>query len=83
MKGKKCYSHDIEIPNIADEFKGRSQQMPDFNELMKRHGEHGVMFFIEQIEKVEGIKGRHTFDLESRWEALKKAAANDQTFVPL
>ena len=42
----------------------------DFEDYVKRHGEHGVQALIEGYEKREGILCRNGVPLEERWKTL-------------
>ena len=49
--------------------------MLDFNEFLMRHGETGVQFIIEQIERLEGITARKQDTLEQRWTLVMEVNA--------
>lgn len=44
--------------------------MPNYQDYVMRHGEAGVLYIIEQIERLEGIRHIHLPSLEERWHAL-------------
>ncbi len=44
--------------------------MPSYYEYLMRHSEHGVLFIVEQIERVDGIKYHTLPSLEERWNVL-------------
>ena len=44
--------------------------MPNFDEYLLRHSEAWMLFIVEQIERVEGIRRRMPATLEERWAAL-------------
>ena len=49
--------------------------MPNYREFMMRHGEHGVLAIVEQIERVEGIRAHVGQSIEDRWDALMQPAS--------
>jgi len=49
--------------------------MPDFNQYMMRHGEHGMLTIVEIIERNEGIRSRNDVTLEDRWNALMQESS--------
>jgi len=44
--------------------------MLSFDQYLMRHGEHGVLYIVEQVEKVDGIRYRGPVSLEDRWNVL-------------
>lgn len=44
--------------------------MPDFNEFVMRHGEHGVQAIVERLERYENVRFSGHASLEQRWNAL-------------
>lgn len=44
--------------------------MPTFDEYLMRHSEHGILFIVEQVERIDGIKYQNLPSLEDRWNVL-------------
>ena len=44
--------------------------MPSYYEYLMRHSEHGVLFVVEQVEHIDGIKYHTLPPLEERWDVL-------------
>lgn len=44
--------------------------MPDFHQLLMRHGECWLQDIVEQIERNEGMRTKSAANLEERWNAL-------------
>lgn len=47
--------------------------MPEFDQLLMRHGECWLQGIVEQIERNEGIASSTAATLEERWNALMRA----------
>ena len=44
--------------------------MPTFDAYASRHSESWILFIVEEIERVEGIRYRGPVSLEDRWNVL-------------
>jgi hypothetical protein len=44
--------------------------MLNFDTYVSRHGESWVLFIVEEIERVDGIRYRGSVALEDRWNVL-------------